>query len=317
LFHVYISNASLEFFDSKASSHLWHGTVPQIGFDFPFVLHGILALAALQCAYEETTPPSSSPYHTIGTNHYLAALPLFRAAVANINESNCAAVLAFSMLAPAIAFAMCSAISIEDINSQSIHKNPIRDVATIISLLKGIDSIITSFRETIANGPMGPILRYEANPPAKTLTGRDLMAIETLDRIVQDHYAGWCTHGGIHVDYQSLFHNIRESFLESGTNPGDRAVRVKWMMRVPQGFVEAVQANDVLALVMLLPLGVLLDSLRENWWCKNTGRNLIVAVCIELEKMMLSSDVQSLLQWAQRVSSGHDNTLDSRELLVG
>jgi hypothetical protein len=83
--------------------NLWQATVPEIAQKCPFLMHGILACSALHLAYSE---PEQEQTHIIrAATHQNHAMPLFRSAIANPNDENCYAILAFSHLLVIYSFA--------------------------------------------------------------------------------------------------------------------------------------------------------------------------------------------------------------------
>ncbi|KAF4501269.1 UPC2-regulatory involved in control of sterol uptake [Fusarium agapanthi] len=75
--------------------YIWQEILPQIGFRYPFVLHGFLSLAALHIAY--TSPTERTQSWLVGMHHHNEALTGFQRELSTITEENSEALFTWSI----------------------------------------------------------------------------------------------------------------------------------------------------------------------------------------------------------------------------
>ncbi|KAH8603109.1 hypothetical protein B0O99DRAFT_605140 [Bisporella sp. PMI_857] len=102
LLHFYTTSTWSTLADT-ATAEVWQSTMPQLGQRFPFVMHGILACTALHIAHFR--PCHQQDALLLASKHQAIALPLYRAAIENVNVENCDAIYAFAHLLAIYSFA--------------------------------------------------------------------------------------------------------------------------------------------------------------------------------------------------------------------
>lgn len=96
LLHYYTMYGVSDFVDFASGQELFRTTVVELAFQFPFLMHEILALAALQLSH--TRPPKAAYYHGASTTHLTTALQLFQSAISDLTPENCQACFAFTTI---------------------------------------------------------------------------------------------------------------------------------------------------------------------------------------------------------------------------
>ncbi|QSZ29595.1 hypothetical protein DSL72_004111 [Monilinia vaccinii-corymbosi] len=90
------------FVDFASGQELFRTTVVEHAFKFPFLMHEILALAALQLSHAR--PLKAAYYHNASTAHLTSALQLFQFAISDLTAENCQACFAFTSIMFAFAW---------------------------------------------------------------------------------------------------------------------------------------------------------------------------------------------------------------------
>lgn len=103
LLHQWSVSTHLGFGDRRGGEKAWQNEVPRQGFQFPFLLRGVLAVTGLHMA--RLHPEQSDEYLRDAANHQIQALPAYRFALKSITERNCHALFAFATLTSVYAFA--------------------------------------------------------------------------------------------------------------------------------------------------------------------------------------------------------------------
>lgn len=100
----YLSSTSINLMlDDDALQTVWVDLVPKLTLNQRFLLHGILACAALHMAHRD--PSMGKTFTLRAYAHQETAIPLFRHATENPSEENCDALVTFSYLLTVYAFA--------------------------------------------------------------------------------------------------------------------------------------------------------------------------------------------------------------------
>ncbi|RDW81820.1 hypothetical protein BP6252_02932 [Coleophoma cylindrospora] len=99
----YIASTSLTLTTEDIPRTLWDSTALDLACQHPFLLHGILACAALHLAYCD--PVHQSEYTIRARSHQDGAMPIFRSSITNVNKDNCDAVFLFSHILVIYSFA--------------------------------------------------------------------------------------------------------------------------------------------------------------------------------------------------------------------
>jgi hypothetical protein len=83
---------------------MWHDIVPQLAYQYEYLMHALLACTTLHMAY--INPGQHSELTIKAGTHQEHAITLFRAAVPNVESENCDAVSVFARLVSMTAFAL-------------------------------------------------------------------------------------------------------------------------------------------------------------------------------------------------------------------
>lgn len=94
LLHFWTTTSVEGFTDCRDSVELFRTTVVQLAFEFPFLMHEILALSALHLS--RLRPDNAEHYVRTSDTHVATALALFQPQVAQLTPQNCHACFAFS-----------------------------------------------------------------------------------------------------------------------------------------------------------------------------------------------------------------------------
>lgn len=105
LLHHYESTTSDTIATDPETQRLWRDTVVLIATHYEFLMHGIMAIAALHLAHDELIPHKKRQYLFMASKLQDEAMPAFREVVTKVNESNCHAILAFTHLLVIYSFA--------------------------------------------------------------------------------------------------------------------------------------------------------------------------------------------------------------------
>ncbi|KAK2038519.1 fungal Zn binuclear cluster domain-containing protein [Colletotrichum somersetense] len=187
LMHHYNTNVCYALHRDPRTKELWKTTVPEMACSHKFVMHGLLALAALH--YAHFRPQELKKWDIISVHHQNLALRFFALRLTDINKDNCKA---YFILATLIFLVRICSIAHSDILGRTISLN---DVTQSLMLLQGVRSIL-DFQPIEAwwerGGPLEAVLRPPELPPTRTWSSspfqRRLDALTALAREVPACY---------------------------------------------------------------------------------------------------------------------------------
>lgn len=155
LLHFWTTKSVDGFIDCRDSVELFRTTVVDLAFQFPFLMHEILALSAVHLA--SLRPNNENIYFEASHSHVDIALALFQPEVASLGAGNCHACFAFSstLFVHAWASQKISQPSTLLFKPSNLVVSP-EDKVQIqwISLHRGVQSISRAVYPHLATGPL-------------------------------------------------------------------------------------------------------------------------------------------------------------------
>ena len=124
--------------------------IPQKGYTYDFVMHGILALAATHKAL--LVPSQFQTYVDISAYHQVLGSQSFRETVSEINSENWRPIFAFSVIVGM--YYMTLPIRSEN---QTLEV-PLQSISELFSAVKGVRVSVDPFAELISGSELEPII---------------------------------------------------------------------------------------------------------------------------------------------------------------
>lgn len=143
-------------------------SLPKATFGFDFLLHAILALAALHLEFlqEEGEQESGDDFGAIAAGHINAALPSYKLALQDINATNCAALMMFSSMLSVYALAISTkGLELFRTQPESLASSadiPSMDLVSWLRLITGgMTAIRPWYTQILQHTEFGPCLNTE------------------------------------------------------------------------------------------------------------------------------------------------------------
>ena len=303
LMHQYTAYTYLTISDSVDFQPIWQHTVPKEALTHDFLMHGILALAALHIAHER--PEQEDLYISSALRHHNTAIVSFRSALQQVTEENCHAMFAFStiLLVLTLAFAQTG---IQE-------RDSIQDLIQIFTLLQGTCLVLESAMKWITTGPLEPLVRrglagrnraQEAAQRQDNSTDPAEQALNSLEEYCQRTVESPSSSDA----YSLAIGKLRGCAARARQNPGDHAAVVGWLVLVNSEYIDSVKNKDPVALVIMGLYGVLLDKLKGEWWILDMGERIVEAICEQIPAESLP-----LMDWALRQVGLRQTSLNEDE----
>lgn len=245
--------------------NLWRLNVPQIGFNYGFVMRGILAVSALHLAYYQ--PAKRDFYLAVGMTQHQTALAVGISMVSNVTQENCSAIYIFSILT----FYFTLASPRKPGNILLLGDSGLADW---LYLLRGTAVIIESNIEFLIAGSLGPMFAFGR----RRITMRDsvpgLNEVQELRQFIRNS----CADPEKLEIYLSSVDELDKSLAllyHGGLQSVETAHIFTWAMRMSEEYLMLLRDGVQEALAIFAFSCVLLKYLDCHWWMDGWSTHLI------------------------------------------
>jgi len=283
LLHFYTTTTSFTFSTIPERQNLWHRIVPQIAFNYRFLLHGILSISALQLAYLQ--PANKASLYAEASVHHQISVAEFRSAMLEITQENCHACFAVSSLL--FFYAWASSEGIVDIFFASCT---VKDTTIEwVGLVRGSSTLLMAAWSWLLDGPLGVLFRVPGEPPLNGSPEED----EKLASLQQLWDAPHLNFDVAEVEALNkalaLLREVNNWTPDFGTEICAVAATLSWVVQVPEAFIVMVSQRRPEALVLLAHYCIVLSKVDHFWWINGMSRQLLQTIHSSLGKEWESS----------------------------
>ncbi|KAL6715355.1 hypothetical protein ACLMJK_007621 [Lecanora helva] len=273
LLHHYTTATSVSLADGHRNIGAYRVIMPQLGLEHTFLMHGILALAALHMAH--LLPNRQAELVAKAAMHEGHALPAYRNAISSLTKENAHAMFAFSGLV--VPYAQATATVSVSSNSSAPSTEDI--FPAWFQLLRGASSLIFRTRPWLVEGPFSHLIRSQS-PVDCTLNPCD-ERITTLFSLLSPS-------GGMTADKEAellVSRTALEQLRQCSALPfspyhtiGSKAAATIWLMIVSEEYVQLIRASNPEALIVLAHYCVLLRQTESSWHMQHQAEGLLEAI---------------------------------------
>ncbi|KAF4633259.1 hypothetical protein G7Y89_g4865 [Cudoniella acicularis] len=270
LLHNFCTSTCLTLHSDPALKTLWKVNVPQLGFQFDFVMRGILSISALHMA--TYVPERRDLYLSQALIQHQSGLRIATSILPNITPENSSALYIFSALTLFIS------ISSPRTSTEFLVLGE-TGIAEWLLLLKGTQSIISSSHDTLRAGSLGPMFLSGARRDSvRESCVADFQEEEDPLQELRQHlrYSGM-NEEKFSVCYHAV-QELRKSYAViykhklQGFESADVFV---WLFRIEDGYLELLRAHDQVAISIFAYFCVLLKMVDYRWWVGGSSLYLL------------------------------------------
>ena len=261
--HFAVSAHSLIAPTSEAIA-VWRDLVPQLAFEYGFLLHGVLAVSALHLSL--TSQVNKLANSALALRHYTAALALFRPHLNSITSSNICPLFAFSCIVPAFIFGYP--------HVSTFPSNPLPEMFEMFSVMRGCSGIVRSGSQWLRRSSFKHLLIPPQTDPSQALPTEIERALTGL-LACNDQTT---TQPAIRDAYITAIEILRESFQLAANMPGEKVAGLPFPIRMPIEVLTMMREGDPMALIILAHYGIILHWLDWVPWMAGWGRQTVNAI---------------------------------------
>lgn len=265
-------------FDFAAGIDLHRTVIVQYGFNYPFVMHVLLAMAARHLEY--LRPQKKSIYKHAADSHAAAALSLFQPEIANLTTENCHACFTFSSTLGLYTWASQAL----DRPSTLLFKPSTNYQAADIQwvrLHRGTSTILATVWPDVLKGPCHCLfddwnsLDEERPDPLYPGDGRHFNQLPEAWKDLPEQQK--------EVLDKNLRVTIRAlSMVDFPIGPSKLSSGISWFSHISDEFLQMLSQKMPEALLVVCYYCLVLKRLGDTWWMKGKAENLLRTVMTEL-----------------------------------
>ena len=299
LLHHYITVTAHTLAADPGAHGVYATVVPQTAFEYPFLLHVILALAALHLSRLQDSGSDAVEYALIGGRYHDAALANFQATIRDIDESNFKAVLMFA----GVLFPYSCASSV---NSSHDVDHTFDSLLSNFSLTRRVRPMVTSFYNAMKASILEKLIPNDIRdidwltqePPVKT----ELVQLRKFAEVVHHLYPP-----DIVDAYGHAIHILVLTFeaAEKSYEPPSDALLKIWIHFVSDRYVELLSERQPGSLIIYAHYAVLLRKSSVRYWYLAGVAEQILQVA----EALVPSEWSSWLDWPKEQFRGRQNIL--------
>ncbi|KAJ5095510.1 hypothetical protein NUU61_004866 [Penicillium alfredii] len=266
----------------------WQTHIPQYAYKYEFLMHGILALAALHTTAITADPDKALPYLDSALHYNHLSFGPFRHALSHLTPQNCDAVYAYS----AIITALNIALPLLNARLRGEHLTMIENMVTAFELVQGagnISRISASWLQAsiFSKSSVWEMQNAELDP-------QTVGALEQLDRL--NHSVTTADPEELSTNHETI--EILRSFFSKFAHSPHPAPILAWLFYVKKDFVDRLRMRRPFQLLVLMHWGVLLHELGHHfWWAEGSGKALVAELLSVLEVEV--PEWERALEWPQ------------------
>lgn len=302
------TSTSLTVARDEATQRVWRDLVPKEALSHPFLMHSVLALAALHlaCCPDSERPVGRPPeaYLPAALSHQCRAVALFRPVLDDINAGNANAAFAFAGIILTFAFGYPrSSPGLPQPQPSSPPQpphdsptplDPVDEICRVFLLARGIQDVLSAAREWVMDGQFGHLLQLDGYTPF--LPDDAKVALDTLRQL----NAACGRHDPQRHETELFGHTIDqiELMLERHHGGCSRpSLAALFAIKVPERYLVLLQAHEHMALVVLAHFCVVLREVSTTWWLRGWAGQILSAIW-----MHLGPEWRPTIQWAMEVT---------------
>lgn len=297
LLHHYTTVTASTLAADPDAHEVYAAIVPQIAFEYPFLLHILLALAALHLSRLSGPGPKAIEYALLGGRHHDTALANFQITVRDIDESNFKPVLLFA----AALFPYSCASSVDPDHDVD---HAFDSLLSNFTLTRRVRPMVSSFYNAMKASVLEKIIPQDVRgvdwltqePPEET----ELVQLRKFVEAMQHLYPP-----DIVDAYGYAVHVLVLTFAAAKTSrepPSDALLKI-WVHFVSDRYVELLSERQPGSLIIYAHYAVLLQKSSIRYWFL-TG---VAEQILQVAEALVPSEWSGWLDWPKEQMRGSQN----------
>jgi hypothetical protein len=291
LMHHYSACSCVRFAPGTARHKCWTSDVPELSFTHPFLLHQILAVAAL---HRYTLAAHSPLFRDAALDHRAKALELVQPVMSNRDETSAIALFAFAGLTAIYAY---GEVAIQ-IQTHRLGFDVVKQLVQCFKLNRGISSIVDAHREHLEGSWAEDMINLKVpwDDWDFQSTYLRLKHADRLQDLIRDG-ARSMQLGKVYLEAMNRCMNSIQLLLSQRNHDDDIYFLIMaWPNEVDEEFMRCLERKDQIALIILAHYAVLMSLRPKLWWLQEWSQLLVHQIA-----SILCVDYQLYLDWPRHM----------------
>ncbi|XEV05046.1 hypothetical protein FSHL1_010333 [Fusarium sambucinum] len=305
LLHHWTVSTSVDLCKCPKTVWMWQEAFPQMGFQYPFVLHALLGLAALHIAYH--SPSERKERWLDGMYHHGEALTGFQRQISNITEENSEALFTWSICNVLYVFALSNPLqdAVEGAPTLSTSARNEKVLgAEWIPMIRGIDAVLVPTHNLLRFGRMQNIMslgNWDELDPGQDSNDSDDGYFCSIRETWSDSSSSEIYEEALHILRKCRLYSQQFSNMDSKTRD-DWGYNKEWsgplifIHFAPESYFTLLKQRQPPALILFALFGVLLHGNNGYWFMRGWGKAIV-----EVVADILGSFWKEWLSWPLQV----------------
>ncbi|KAH7008932.1 hypothetical protein EDB80DRAFT_763969 [Ilyonectria destructans] len=302
LLHHWTVCTSVDIFRAPDTNDIWQTFFPQIGLQYPFVIHAILGLAALHVGHIDGSKRTASI--TEATNHHNQALYGFQNAINCVSQENSEALLTWSLLNVLYVFAISNPLHNIQYDA-SPHSRTDRLLGVEwIPMMRGIDAVLQPTHNYLHFGRFSMIMSvgnwFELDPKQECSDSEDGHFCRTREAWKSSN-DGDTYDEVLHMLrkcrlYSRQFRSMDAKDLEQWGYNRSWSAPLMFIHFAPESYFTLLHQRQPPALVLFAFFGALLHGINDYWFLEGWGKAIV-----EVIRDLLGSYWKPWISWPLQI----------------
>jgi hypothetical protein len=260
--------------------HVWQEHIPSEASKHAFLMHGVLALAALHLAIMK--PTQTAKYASLCDKHQASALSSYRHILTHITDDVADALFALSTILSISSLARATLRASQMEGQQYIS---VESICELLFLTRGVREVKEATGELVSRGPFSVVLYgHQMSADVQvTMSVKILGVFRALERMVHDQCTEidqrkHCSEAITHL--YSVFETVLAKYSLGELEMGHVW---RWTAMLSYDFINMVQAEYPPALIITAHFTVVTMMLREMWFISTWGNLALDGIRVALK----------------------------------
>lgn len=286
---------------------IWEQLVPTLAVQYDFLLNGLLALAAFDCA-RSAAESAYDQYVTSAVEYHALALGTFRSHLPLINPESYEAALCLSLMLMILALASAQ-FTTKSAAAAGKHPDMVQNAIVHFELLRGCVPIANINEDYLLSNPYIQNLKLFEDLPRTTIDPGTREAMSQLSDF-NDKKIVSTVHESDERRIRQIAHwgackkalAVLGECFEKCVDDFSRGYALGWLNIAGEEYIKALNDKDKAALLILMFWGVLMDKLgHQVWWADQFGSLLVGEISGRMVPNNDDDDKEThkMILWAQ------------------
>ena len=266
---------------------LWQHSVPQLGFQYPYLLRGVLAISALHKASLCTTSEMREEYLAQSSTHLDHCLKAVQDRISDPGIDEALPVFLSSTLIAIHSYGWTTLPAAQD-------PNPIEQFLHCAYLTRGVGAIVKNNFSTLEAAGFLPMV---GNVPTSQLMARS----HDVDQEMKDLTLlvdRWVKESDNPANAAPVLAvEMLSKVLKELEHSGTVGILMRWTAVVPQDFLAMVERKESVALVLMARFALDFAKIGDCWWLHGLDARLIACIEEILKQRTELDDRWAMVWW--------------------